>query len=691
MGENLFLTLGSSLALAAEATVLAAVLVAFYRTYRREYLRLWSWSWRAMAVGSLAAAASLLMLGRLSPSEPARLLLTAVSLTAAYWHALWLLLGTWEVSGRTPPRATLQRQALLALAGVAVVSTLLFAFDPAAGEARYFLRVGLKALGVGIAFLAAGAWVIRSVQTGPALGRRMVGWGFLAFGVQQLQYVAIGLLIADAEVARRLAGALTLADLVIPLVFGIGMVAWLLEEEHDHVVRATRALEHLALHDSLTDLPNRTLLQDRLTQALGAAARAEDATVVAIIDLDGFREINDTYGSRYGDELLRKVAIRLAARTRPGDTLARVGGDEFCAVLTGVDADDAVVAVERLLAGLARPLPVFELELETRASVGVALHPAHGSAAAELLSNASRALAAAKADRQARIVVFDPLRDAARSERVRIESALPRALAAGELILRYQPIVRVVSGEVAAFEALVRWAHPTAGELLPGAFLPAVEASGLDLEVTEWVLRTAVTEFAWLHRDGFDQIELAVNLSPRVFQHPAFAILAASVLAENGFDPAMLHLEITETAAMHDADAALAAFRELKRLGVRIALDDFGTGYSSLSYLRFFPVDILKIDQSFVKRLRYGSGDSAVVESIISLARTLRLGVTAEGVEREEQARWLAEHGCDFMQGHLVSAALTLDECRLFLRRPGAAPRWRTRPAAMGLPDTPVH
>lgn len=689
--ESLSVVLAGAVALAAEAVLLAAVLTACHRTYRHEYLRIWAWSWRALAVGNLAAAASLLLLGTLPPSHPGRLLLTAVSLVAAYWHALWLLLGTWEVSGRTPVSAPAQRRALLGLAGAAVVSTLLFAFDPAAVTARYLLRVGVKALVVGCAFVAAGVWLLRSRRGGRALGRPMVGWGFVAFGLQQLQYVALGVTAAEPEVARRWAASLTFVDLVIPLVIGIGGVIWLLEEEHDRVLKATRALEHLALHDSLTDLPNRTLLQDRLTLALGAATRGEDTTVVAAIQLDGLREVNNTYGSRYGDELLRKVALRLAARIRPGDTLAHLGGGEFCAVLTGLSQDQAVTAVERLLAGLARPLPVFELELEAHASVGVALHPVHGATAAELLSNASRALAAATADRRSHLVVFDPVRDAQRSERVRIEAALPRALAAGELILRYQPIVRVVSGEVAAFEALVRWSHPEAGELLPGAFLPAVEASGLDLEVTEWVLRTAVTEFAWLHRDGFDHLELAVNLSPRVFQHPAFVTLAAAVLAENSFDPAMLHLEITETAAMHDADAALAAFRELKRLGVRIALDDFGTGYSSLSYLRFFPVDVLKIDQSFVRRLRLGSGDSVVVESIISLARTLRLGVTAEGVERDEQARWLADHGCDFMQGHLVSPPLTLDQCRSFLRRPGVSSRWLARPSAVDTPGGPVH
>lgn len=689
--EGLSVVLGGTLALAGEAAVLAAVLVACHRTYRHDYLRLWSWSWRALAVGYLAAAASLLLLGRVPASGAVRLVLTGVGLVAAYWHALWLLLGTWEVLGRDPVSGSGQRRALLVLAGVGVVSTLLFAFDPAAVRARYLLRVALKALAVGSAFFAAGVWVLRSKGGGPALGRRMVGWGFVAFGLQQLQYVAIGVTAAELEMARRWAASLTFVDLVIPLLIGMGMVIWLLEEEHDRVLRATRALEHLALHDPLTDLPNRTLLQDRLTQALGAATRSEDVTAVAVIDLDGFREVNNTHGSRYGDELLRKVALRLVARIRPGDTLAHLGGDEFCAVLTGLRQEQVVAAVERLMAGLARPLAVFELELEAHASVGVALYPAHGATAAELLSKASRALAAAKAERRSSIVVFDPVRDAERSERVRIEAALPRALAAGELILRYQPIVRVVSGEVAAFEALVRWSHPEAGELLPGSFLPAVEASGLDLEVTKWVLRTAVTEFAWLHRDGFDHLELAVNLSPRVFQHPAFATLAAAVLAENGFDPAMLHLEITETAAMHDADAALAAFRELKRLGVRIALDDFGTGYSSLSYLRFFPVDVLKIDQSFVKRLRYGSGDSAVVESIISLARTLRLGVTAEGVEREEQARWLADHGCDFMQGHLVSPALTLEECRAFLRRPAVSARWRARHAAMDVSSGPVQ
>ncbi len=308
--EGLFVVLGGTVALAAEAVVLAAVLVACYRTYRHECLRLWSWSWRAMAVGHLATAASLLLLGKIPASEPVRLLLTGVSLVAAYWHALWLLLGTWELSGRTPVSVAGQRRALLVLAGGAVASTLLFAFDPAAVTPRYLLRVGLKALTVGSAFLAAGVWVLRSVRGGPALGRRMVGWGFVAFGLHRLQYVAIGVAAAELDVARRYFASLTFVDLVIPLVLGVGMVAWLLEEEHDRVLRVTRALEHRALHDSLTDLPNRTLLQDRLTRAL---------------------------------------------------------------------------------------------------------YPAHGASAADLLSNASRALAAAKANRQSRIAVFDPVRDAGRS------------------------------------------------------------------------------------------------------------------------------------------------------------------------------------------------------------------------------------------------------------------------------------
>lgn len=655
MSERPLIILSSSLALAAEAVVIAGVLLALHRTYRRDYLRLWAWSWRAMAVSSLAAAGSLWLVGKLPASQPARLLLTAVSLTAAYWHVLWLLLGTWGVSGRRPASVSVHRRALLALAGVAFLATLLFAFEPGAAAARFWLRVGVKHFAVGAAFAAAGVWVLRAPTVGGRLGRAMVGVSFLLFGLQQLQYAGLGFLLGEAEIVGHYAKVLAFLDLVLPVPMAVGMVTWLLEEEHDRLLSATLALERSALYDSLTDLPNRTLLQDRLNQALGSAARGDGVTAVAAIDVTGLREINNAFGFRFGDELLRKVAVRLAARLRPGDTLARLGADEFCAVLTGLSEQEAVPAVERLLAGLARPLQVFERELEVRAWVGLALHPQHGSSAAELLTNASRALAGAKADRQTRLAVFDPIRDAERSARVHIESALPRALAAGELSLRYQPIVRVLTGEVAACEALVRWQHPQVGELLPGAFLPAVEAARLDLEISEWVLRTAVTEFAWLHRDGYDRLELAVNLSPRVFQHPAFATLAAAILAESGFDPAMLHLEITETAAMHDADAALAAFRDLKRVGVRIALDDFGTGYSSLSYLRYFPVDVLKIDQSFIRRLRHGGGDSAVVESIISLARTLRLGVTAEGVERDEQARWLADHGCDFMQGHLIS------------------------------------
>ena len=428
-------------------------------------------------------------------------------------------------------------------------------------------------------------------------------------------------------------------------------------------------LTHLALHDHLTDLPNRTLLLERVEQAIEQARVDGTTGAVLFLDLDRFKTVNDSLGHAAGDELLYQVAMRLRDVLPEGATLARMGGDEFIGLLPRVADADAVAEVarswvERLNGGF---LLSDGREIWVSGSIGISLFPADGVVADELIQHADAALYASKADGGNTHHFYGAAMTAAASRRLNLEAGLRRALEFGEFELHYQPLVSMADGRAHGVEALIRWRDPSGGLIAPDAFLPVAQETGLILPIGEWVLRTACRQMkAWIDA-GLPLDTLAVNLSPREFKRTDIPELLAAVLEETGLAAARLEIEITEGALMEQGRATDQKLADLKARGVRLSVDDFGTGYSSLSYLRRMPIDKLKIDRSFVSEIPRDATSLAITASIVALARTLGLEVLAEGVETDEQFEALRTLGCDTAQGFLFSRALPAAEIPLFL------------------------
>jgi diguanylate cyclase (GGDEF)-like protein/PAS domain S-box-containing protein len=415
-------------------------------------------------------------------------------------------------------------------------------------------------------------------------------------------------------------------------------------------------LAHQAFHDGLTGLSNRALFVDRLEQAHARATRAASIYALLFIDLDRFKVVNDSLGHQVGDSLLVEVAQRLQGCLRPGDTLARFGGDEFVVLLEDlVDQTAAEVVAQRILDELVRPFPLGGRDLPVSASIGVVL----GSAARDpdhCLRNADVAMYRAKAKGKACYVVFEPESEGGELERLDMELALRTAIERGELRLHYQPVVSLETVSVVGFEALVRWTHPERGPLSPADFIPMAEESGLILPLGRWVLEEACRQMrSW--QDAYPGVPLvvSVNLSARQFRQPDLPGQVAEVLERTGLDAHQLCLEVTESVMMDDAETATVTLRKLKELGTCLSIDDFGTGYSSLSYLKRFPVDFVKIDRSFIKDLGNHAVDSEIVRAVIRLASAVGMSAVAEGVETEEQMRRLRALGCPLVQGFYLS------------------------------------
>ena len=423
--------------------------------------------------------------------------------------------------------------------------------------------------------------------------------------------------------------------------------------------QAEETIEHLAYHDALTDLPNRTLLKDRLTVALAQGRRRSLKPAVLFLDLDEFKVVNDTVGHVEGDELLRQVAEGLMGLVREGDTVARMGGDEFTLVLSEVTGvEDAVEVAARVLEHLRRPWLLNGQEFHVSASIGIAMYPGDGEDAETLLRNADTAMYGAKKKGRDNYQLYTPEMNARIAERLALENSLRHALERGEFVVHYQPQVNIGTGQVVGVEALVRWQRPERGLILPGEFISMAEEIGLIVPLGEWVLRTACAQNKAWQEAGLPPIRVAVNLSVRQFQERGLLDTVAQTLQETGLDPACLQLEITEGAAMDDADFTITTLRNLREIGVQIAIDDFGTGHSSLAYLKRFPIDVVKIDRSFVCNLTFDATDAAIATTVIAMARSLNLQVIAEGVETEQQLAFLREQQCDEMQGYLFAEAV---------------------------------
>jgi len=433
-----------------------------------------------------------------------------------------------------------------------------------------------------------------------------------------------------------------------------------------HDVSTARAvsqrMSYLAQHDGLTDLPNRIMLNDRLAQAIAMAKRHQHKLAVLFLDLDRFKHINDSLGHAVGDLLLRSVAKRLVSRVRNSDTVSRQGGDEFVILLSEIaHAEDAGISAENILRSLDEPHLLDEHEIHITGSIGIVTFPDDAADADALLKCADLAMYQAKATGRNNYQFFKSALNVAALEHQSIEQGLRQALERGELVLHYQPQMNLATGVIAGVEALLRWRHPSRGLLCPVDFMAVAEESGLIVPIGRWVLGEACRQAKAWEIAGLSPIRMAVNVSAVELRTKEFAAGVNAVLTDTGMAPRDLELELTETFLMQDSLPTVTVLQSLKGLGVQLALDDFGTGYSSLSYVRRFPIDTLKIDQSFVRDLTTDANDASIVSAVINMGHSLHMLVVAEGVETAEQAMMLREQACPEAQGYYFGAPVSAD------------------------------
>ena len=434
--------------------------------------------------------------------------------------------------------------------------------------------------------------------------------------------------------------------------------------------RSDDHVRYIAFHDDLTALPNRLMLHQRLDQALARHRRAGTQLAIIFMDLDRFKVINDSLGHEVGDDLLRQVADRLRAQSREGDTLARMGGDEFVVLVENqVTQSDISACARRLVEQLSAPYLLGEKACHVTLSIGISVFPSDGNDSKELLKAADVAMYRAKDMGRNNYQYYLPSMNVHTMERLELESDLSQALERGEFLLHYQPRVELTTGLITGTEALLRWRHPVRGLVSPLDFIPLAEETGLIVRIGEWVLATACAQNKIWQKQGHPTLSVAVNLSARQFADSMLLSKLTRIIQDSGIDPSKVELEITESAIMSHAECTVAVLADLKSLGVQIAIDDFGTGYSSLAYLKRFPIDTLKVDRSFIRDIPADSGDMKITRCIIAMAHSLKLKVVAEGVETEDQMEFLRTQRCDAVQGYYLYRPMPQEEVVLALRR----------------------
>jgi diguanylate cyclase (GGDEF)-like protein len=485
-----------------------------------------------------------------------------------------------------------------------------------------------------------------------------------------------------AEIARAMAGeTVVVADLHhdgrwISAVYR-PHVAGVVGLFHDITQRKTaeQQIEYQAYHDALTGLANRRLFQEHLSIALALAARRQRTVAVLFLDLDHFKVVNDTLGHTMGDALLRLVAARLKACVHDGDTVARVGGDEFTVVLQDLEKkEDAAIVAQKVLHAIAQPIDLDNHRLYATTSIGITVFPDDGADAETLLKNADNAVYRAKDEGRNTYQMSTQEMNRSMQERLALETDLHQAIERNEFVLHYQPQIDIGTMKIVGMEALLRWNHPERGLLLPEEFIGVAEERGFIIVIGDWVLREACWQARQFRDKGFPDFRVAVNLSAKQFRDDTLIEAVAAALRESGLDASALELEITESVAMQDVELTSAILATLRSTGVRIAIDDFGTGHSSLGYLKRFPIDALKIDRHFVEDLPDGFEDAAIVRAVVQLARGLDLRVIAEGVETQQQLDFLQQHACPEVQGYHFSYPVPAGEFEGLLSGDGLKP-----------------
>jgi diguanylate cyclase (GGDEF)-like protein/PAS domain S-box-containing protein len=438
--------------------------------------------------------------------------------------------------------------------------------------------------------------------------------------------------------------------------FGIVLLADITETKNSQ-----RAMERLAFYDTLTDLGNRRLFNERLIQTVERSRRDQSRAALLYLDLDQFKRVNDTLGHDSGDRLLCEVAARLAGCVRSVDTVARTGGDEFCVLLEDIASPQAAAEVaSRIFDALKQPIKLGHHEIGVTTSIGITLIPDDGLDPNQLLKNADLAMYRAKEQGRNNHQYYSESLQAHLAHRLRVEQELRQALARNEFSMVYQPVVETATGRVMGFESLLRWGHPELGTLAPGDFITIAEESGIIIDMGRWILQQVCADAVTLMQQARRPLSIGINVSPRQFRDASLVFELEQAIAQTSLDPRHLEFEITETMLMHDIETTSAMVHRLAALGARIAIDDFGTGYSSLNYLRKFPITAIKIDHSFIRDIPANGDDSAITAAVIAMAHRLHVTVVAEGVETTAQQRFLVAQGCDFAQGYLFGRPMSL-------------------------------
>lgn len=584
----------------------------------------------------------------------------------------------WLASRRELPWPRLAGGALLMGAGVAgmhYTGMAALRMNPGIqyNPARFSLSIVIAVLASGVALwiafrLRRQARRVRALRAGSAvvMGVAIVGMHYVGMSAAAFPFGSVcgaAHTGASAEWLALVIIIVTLAVLAIALI--ISVLDMRMEARTallaNSLAAANKELAYLALHDNLTKLSNRVLLEDRLTQAIRTAEREKRRFALMFMDLDGFKSVNDVYGHHVGDLLLIDVAQRIGARVRQQDTVARVGGDEFVVLAYVDDPEDAGTLADALLEVVREPFMAGGHELRVSTSIGIAIYPGDGGNQHDLLTNADAAMYHAKGLGRNAYSFFEPSMNADVHQQLQLVQDLRRAVERHELVLHYQPKFNAPNGPIMGVEALVRWQHPQRGLVPADEFIPLAEKTGLIVPLGAWVLDEACRQMAQWHREGRTGWTVAVNLSALQFGHVALIDTVRDTLARHALDPRSLTLEITESTAMRDVDASLQILQQLDAMGVRISIDDFGTGYSSLLYLKRLPASELKIDRGFVRDLAHDTEDAAIVSAIVALGQTLNLRIVAEGVETAEQQAFLTRLGCHSLQGYLLGRPMTAE------------------------------
>ncbi|MGF6781774.1 putative bifunctional diguanylate cyclase/phosphodiesterase [Paraburkholderia sp. GAS334] len=601
--------------------------------------------------------------------------ITALSLLIAIASSAFAL---WLVGRNELPWSRLVGGAVLMGAGVAAMHYTGMAAMRMTPGIRYI--PSLFILSVVIAIVASGAalWIafnlrrlsplVRLLRAGAAvvMGFAIVGMHYTGMAAAQFPPGSVCGAARDGGDVGWLALVIiivTLAVLAIALI--ISVLDLRLESRTSmlaiSLAEANQELTYLALHDNLTKLPNRVLLEDRLDRAIQGANRENSRFALMFMDLDGFKTVNDAYGHHIGDLLLVEVAQRIGLNVRSQDTIARVGGDEFVLLAGVAEPADAATLADKVLTAVQEPFQVAGRLLRISTSIGIAMYPGDGARQDDLLTNADAAMYHAKALGRNAYCFFEASMNANVHEQLQLVQDLRLALERRELILQYQPKFTAPHGPVIGVEALVRWSHPTRGLITPDQFIPLAEKTGLIVPIGEWVLDEACRQISEWRKAGHRDWTMAVNLSALQFGHASLIQTVREALARHALEPHCLTLEVTESTAMRDADASLRILQQLHDMGVRISIDDFGTGYSSLLYLKRLPASELKIDRGFIRDLARDTEDAAIVSAIVALGQTLNLNIVAEGVETAAQQEFLTRLGCDSLQGFLLGRPMSAD------------------------------